>query len=144
MDSMKALIAACREKLLAELEICDAATDGPWAYRPKEYDNWGMVRGGDMMPVADVGPTAREDVLRHPHGQYDPGPVIRANGDFIATARTGYPAVLRFMEKRLARILVVRSPARGKHWPASPDFIDSEDQREELIDIADALGVPRE
>lgn len=30
-------------------------TPGPWAYRPREFDDWGLVRGGpDGFPVAQA------------------------------------------------------------------------------------------
>jgi hypothetical protein len=26
--------------------LSDAAEGGPWAYRPNEFDDWGLIRGG--------------------------------------------------------------------------------------------------
>lgn len=29
-------------------ELSDAASPGPWLYRPDRYDDWGMIRGGEI------------------------------------------------------------------------------------------------
>lgn len=36
-------------------ELSDAATVGPWSYRPHKYDDWGLIRGGEM-PSDHIGP----------------------------------------------------------------------------------------
>ena len=39
------------DKLKADIE---AGTPGPWCYRPRKYDDWGLIRGGDDYPVASA------------------------------------------------------------------------------------------
>lgn len=73
--------------------LCDAATAGPCKYRSDEFDDWGTVRAADGMPVLSVSMSAREHP-DYPHGQDDPGPEIRANGEFYAGARTTVPRLL--------------------------------------------------
>lgn len=43
MDNLKARLDALQE----------AAERGPWSYRPDKYDDWGMIRGGEI--ETDIG-----------------------------------------------------------------------------------------
>jgi hypothetical protein len=57
-------------------------TQGPWAYRPNEHDDWGMLRAADGMPVARSFVEARNDGTRGHDGPEE----IKANGLLIAAA----------------------------------------------------------
>jgi len=84
--------AAIRSENEKRKAIREAATKGPWEVRPKQYDDWGMIRAADEMPVASTGMYARvpDEFQQMPWGpnRHD-GPIeVKANADFIAHART--------------------------------------------------------
>jgi len=59
-------------------------TPGPWEYRPNKYDDWGVVRSADGLPVAQacVGRWYK-DFDAHRVNKTDPG---EANARLIAAA----------------------------------------------------------
>ena len=42
------------EQIAAMRADADAGTPGPWAYRPLELDDWGIIRGSDDLVVAQA------------------------------------------------------------------------------------------
>ena len=68
-------------------------TPGPWKYRPNKYDDWGVVRSADGLPVAQacVGRWSK-DFDTHRTNNTDPG---EANARLIAAA----PELLAALEK---------------------------------------------
>lgn len=108
-----------RERLTADdlrkmRERCDAATEGPWLYRPYEFDDWGMVRishQSEPWIVANARAGGQTDLDQHRRHGLDP---YRHNGEFIARARTDMPrlldevAALRAENERLLALLPER------------------------------------
>lgn len=68
-------------------------TPGPWEYRPFEYDDWGVVRSADGLPVvqACVGRWSK-DFDKHRVNKTDPG---EANARLISAA----PEMLAALEE---------------------------------------------
>ena len=68
-------------------------TPGPWAYRPNEYDDWGVVKSPDGLPVAQacVGRWSK-DFDKHRTEGTDPA---EANARLIAAA----PELLAALER---------------------------------------------
>ncbi|WP_395454657.1 hypothetical protein ACHMW5_13385 [Azospirillum melinis] len=90
--------AATPEELAAIRERANAATEGPWLYRPHKMDDWGTVRISDAEEPYFVaraqagGPT---DHAAHRAAGTDP---YERNGLFIAHARTDVPRLLDLIE----------------------------------------------
>ena len=79
-------------KLRAALEMCERATGGPWnASSHKE----GAIPVGEVCRVDDRGWHAV--VSEHVEYGAADGPQCAADVEFIAVARTGYPAALRLL-----------------------------------------------
>lgn len=77
---------------------CDAATEGPWLYRPHEFDDWGMVRishPSEPWVVATARAGGPADLGEHRAAKTDP---YRHNGEFIAHARADMPRLLDAVE----------------------------------------------
>lgn len=104
------------------LRLCEAATPGPWRYRPDQYDDWGIVRAprdtelGSNPIIANVRSAKYEDAAtlgNHRRNGTDP---YEANAKFVAAARTALPALLQEraglverierLEKALGRTMV--------------------------------------
>lgn len=92
------------EKLAEIRARAEAATPGPWYYRPREHDDWGQIRtapGDDgfaaLIACARSGGYPTEDELdQHRHNGTDPyGP----NALFIVHAREDVPALLAEVER---------------------------------------------
>lgn len=81
-------------------ERANAASGGPWANRPNDFDDWGLVRGADGMPVASCAPEARIGDFREQarEGTIDEWhigpPEVAVNTEFIARARADIPALI--------------------------------------------------
>ena len=62
-------------------------TPGPWAYRPHEFDDWGMVRGPQGEPITQASLNCRhwsdEDLAAHRREGTDP---VEANARLISSA----------------------------------------------------------
>jgi hypothetical protein len=77
--------------------LSDAAEGGPWAYRPNEFDDWGLIRGGQRPddtigqcwpPVASAKPLWRDyDFDAHRAAKSDP---MEPNGRFIVELVNAY------------------------------------------------------
>jgi hypothetical protein len=77
--------------------LSDAAEAGPWAYRPNEFDDWGLIRGGQRPddaigqcwpPVANAKPLWGDyDFDAHRSAKTDP---MEANGRFIVELVNAY------------------------------------------------------
>lgn len=82
---------------------CDAATEGPWLYRPHELDGWGTVRishPNDTRIVAIACGGGSTDLDQHQRDGTDP---YRPNGEFIAHARADMPRLLDAVEALTAK-----------------------------------------
>jgi len=93
---------AARVQAIRERE--QAATNGPWLYRPCDWDDWGYVRSPvnalGMSPIvarADSG-NLHDDHDAHRKAKTDP---YEANGRFIAHARADIPWLLNQLESAL-------------------------------------------
>lgn len=76
----------------------NAATEGPWAYRTHEIDDWGVIRttatkSRRVVATARAGGSSGLD----PHRQAGDDP-CRSNGEFIAHARSDMPRLLDAIE----------------------------------------------
>jgi hypothetical protein len=90
-----------KERIEAELKVCDAATKGPWDL---SYPNRRSYEP-HQLAICETSPSWQKDVVvvatngKHSHGRQ-----IR-DAQFIASARTNYPSALRellAMQERLA------------------------------------------
>ena len=96
--------AATPEELAAIRERANAATEGPWLYRPHQHDDWGTVRISDPEEpyfVARAQAGGPSDLDAHRKAKTDP---YRHNGEFIAHARTDVPRLLDLIEAQRAEI----------------------------------------
>ncbi len=84
---------------LAELERLEReATPAPWRRRPSMFDDWGLVRGGDNMPVLSTAMGCRysqEDLGKH----NGPAP-IEENAEFVAAIRNNARALIAAAKER--------------------------------------------
>lgn len=98
------------EERLAEIEAREqAATGGPWQHRPHgHYDDWGLIRAADGMPVASANLLAR-----HPEAHPRPDPrtgrvpepeEIQRNGQFLAHARQDVPDLVEEVRRLRAEL----------------------------------------
>jgi hypothetical protein len=95
---------------LAELaKLCEAATPGPWLYRPLENDDWGYVRSTRQAdgwhPVVatarDGGVCSQDEWDAHRVAKTDPfGP----NAEFIAASREAIPRLIGEIERQAIEI----------------------------------------
>lgn len=76
-------------------------TPGPWVHRPEKYDDWGLVRAADGMPVASANVSARHpDVMPEPiDGLFPEPPEIAANALLISAAPAFYREATRIIER---------------------------------------------
>lgn len=83
--------------LHADLAIAEAATPGPWRLSTDTYDDWGMVRADDDMPVASTMMYARttQEAMEAARQQKSSPEEITANGLAIASNRMAAPAAMR-------------------------------------------------
>lgn len=44
---------------------------GPWRYMPNRHDDWGMVRDGNGLPIADTCPTGLAAKFSLQHTEFD-------------------------------------------------------------------------
>lgn len=82
---------------MADLKaLSEAAEPGPWEYRPREYDDWGLIRGSREVfgdgdggpPVASAKPRWHDyDFDAHRQAGTDP---MEANGRFIVELVNAY------------------------------------------------------
>lgn len=72
-------------------------TPGPWEYRNREYDDWGVVRAGNciLCQVRDPNALDEETLNRHRRGKTDPW---EANARLVSAA----PDLLEALEALLA------------------------------------------
>lgn len=79
-------------------KLSDAATAGPWKYRPDRHDDWGVIRGGEIQdgkfgplkpPVARAAPLWHDpkDFDEHRSAGTDP---MKDNGIFITELVNAY------------------------------------------------------
>lgn len=129
------------EELAAIRERANAATEGPWLYRPHKMDDWGTVRISDAEEPYFVaraqagGPT---DYAAHRAAGTDP---YERNGLFIAHARTDVPRLLDLIEALRAeneRLTKERDAFRD----AGKAFVEKLGAR--LVSANDALAASQE
>lgn len=93
------------ERLAAELAVCDAATEGPWEDRREHLELARIVHSSEaefnLAACMDCGTEA--------------GLLVDADAEFIATARTGYPAVLKALQAVLDTV---------EHYPVPSKYDD--------------------
>lgn len=95
------------------------ATPGPWAYRPREYDDWGFIRVAQAdaegwQPIVALGRAGpvESDHDEHRRNKTDPyGP----NAELIVAAINHLPALLDRLEaaERGVDFLDMRRPIKG-------------------------------
>jgi hypothetical protein len=79
-------------------ERTDKATKGPWAVRPKEFDDWGIVRAPDGCIAAKAYAGRGVDLNEIDEFRKAKADPTQHNADFIAHARTDVPLLLRLVE----------------------------------------------
>ena len=125
-------LAAEAAKLIADVTpLCEKATARPWAYRPREFDDWGFVRSADGGLVARANWAWDEDLNKHRMEGTDPG---EPNGTFIASARTSLPRALSLLDAAMKEAAAARKLAN-----LTKGILDSANK--ELAQIYDVLGI---
>lgn len=97
------------EQIAEWLRLADAATEGPWLYRPKEFDDWGFVRSetGALVSLGRAGQYVGEDgYAEHRAAGTDP---FGSNAKFTAASRTAVPALIREIKRLRAQIENLKS-----------------------------------
>ncbi len=86
-------------------ELEKRATPGPWLVRPKEDDDWGVVRACDwMVASAKAGRyTSEAEISEHRQNGTDP---YGHNAEFIAAARNISPRLVERVREQDAIIYV--------------------------------------
>ena len=101
--------------------IITAATPGPWEYRPKEHDDWGIVRGPDGLTVLNSAPPCRWEMSQtgKPEG---PSP-IPENGNFCVAARNEMPKLIEKIERLKKAIWLLKTYAGEtyRYWDTDQD-----------------------
>lgn len=137
----------------AELrKLCDAATSGPWRYRPDPFDDWGIVRGPDDYVVAvaryQTAGLTEDQLNQHRRNRTDPaGP----DALLIVAARTALPEALDTIEAQAAeieRLKKERDEAQRDHtdmmWQRRRAEEQCEDVEAECAHLREALRVADE
>lgn len=95
----------------SQLVICNAATDGPWIHDTSR-GTIGDVITADFDAIAQ----AQQRIDAAGHGNKRQTEMRNKNAAFIATARTGYPAVLDGMTFaiRCLQLMAIREPDDSK------------------------------
>lgn len=106
--------------LANELEkLAGEATPGPWAYRPDQYDDWGVVKSPPERPdgfeydlrcvlaqFRDPKALDDETLSAHRAAKTDPW---AANAQLVVTLRNNLPAILGALREREAVVAWLRS-----------------------------------
>lgn len=85
-----------QEQLEEWRALAEKATEGPWRYRPNEFDDWGYVRVSNGWPVA-IG-RAGHGINGNVHRTAGTDP-YGDNSKFIAASRTAVPALIAEVER---------------------------------------------
>lgn len=123
------------ELLQAIKGLAEKATKGPWAYRPDEYDDWGIVKSPPFRPEGfdyDLrcvlarfrDPDALDDEIlsRHRKAKTDPW---AANAELVVTLRNNLPTIISALElkerveKAGGYMLVNGNPLMPQSWGVS-------------------------
>lgn len=86
----------------------EAATPGPWAYRPDEFDDWGVVKAPPQRPDGfeyDLSfvlaqfrdPAATDPITQHEHRAAKTDP-WKGNAELVTFLRNAVPAILAMAE----------------------------------------------
>jgi hypothetical protein len=111
-------------------QMAQAATDGPWAYRSQEFDDWGVVRGplredGHRVHLAKVtAPYASQEQMQaHREAKTDP---YEANGQYIAAVSPDVAlatlAYVEALEAEVGRLGVESNVAREQVLKVDEDY----------------------
>jgi hypothetical protein len=84
-------------------------TPTPWRYRPREFDDWGFIRGPDdvLAAVAKYGACTETSLDQHRHNRTDPA---EANAAFVVKAVNNHDALVDALASVRAEINLSKSP----------------------------------
>ena len=99
------------QKLSARLSaLAEKATKGPWAYRPGEYDDWGVIKGPPHRPEGfeydlrfhlaqfrDPDATDNEILGQHRKAKTDPW---RGNAELVVELVNNLPTIISALQEK--------------------------------------------
>ena len=115
--------------------LAEAATPGPWLYRPKPHDDWGFVRSvaGEMVAIGMRYLTDKEEDVHRANGTDPRGP----NAKFIAAAN---PAAVLALLAEHDRLRAALEAAESEARRYADFYPQSSDGRNTFIILADRIA----